>query len=84
MLSASGQERFLYSTAMINAYFSCLDDRLILLGAFSDRPLGSEALGLYQPKDPLASDGFALRPQLVNARATNTPSIPIGSKSRAF
>lgn len=35
----AGREGFFYSTAMIDAYFSCLEHRLILLRAFSGRPL---------------------------------------------
>lgn len=36
----AGREGIFYSTAMIDAYFSCLEHRLILLRAFSGRPLG--------------------------------------------
>lgn len=35
----ANREGFFYSTAMIDAYFSCLEHRLILLRAFTGRPL---------------------------------------------
>lgn len=37
-LATSQREAFFHSTAMIDAYFSCLEHRLVLLRAFSGRP----------------------------------------------
>lgn len=43
MLSAQ-REGFFYSTAMVDSYFSCLEHRLILLRAFTGRPLAEGEL----------------------------------------
>lgn len=40
-LATSQREAFFHSTAMIDAYFSCLEHRLVLLRAFTGRPFAS-------------------------------------------
>jgi hypothetical protein len=47
----ANREGFFYSTAMIDAYFSCLEHRLILIRAFIGRPLApGELLALLAAK----------------------------------